>query len=199
MAHIARVDAAVALSGQLDADISLDPGDRGETRNGDIAWTLHDPGADWHLVLQDDALPIPQFRRHVTAALLHAPETAVSFYIGTGRPLPVRVTRAIERADRDGNAWLEHQRMLWGVAIAMPTGHIARFLTWGKLCDAAYDRRIGLYWAERKQLVRYTWPSLVDHVDGPTLIKHPWGEPRCRRVAHGVGFPKVWQTGVTRI
>jgi hypothetical protein len=190
MAHATRHMQAEHLAASLEAGISMDNGNLGETANGDRAWSGHDRDSDWALTLQEDALPIDGFLDHARAALEHAPPTAVSFYVGTGRPRQPLVKAAIATADSIGASWLQCVTLLWGVAVAMPTAHIDPFLAWAKDSDLVYDRRIGAYWQHLGIPVRYTWPSLVDHADGPTLLDH---HPRSPRKAWRVGIPSQWQ------
>lgn len=196
MAHTARRAEAQRLAQLTGASLSLDDGSLGETANGDRAWAMHQD-AEWHLVIQDDALLIDDFLIHAADALAHAPETAVSFYVGTGRPNQRLVQQAIRDADETGAAWLRHNALLWGVAVAMPTAHIPVFLKVSKRSEQPYDRRIGDYWTNQGIDVLYTWPSLADHADGPTLLRHPWGPPTAPRRAHRLGIPSTWDTPVT--
>ena len=199
MAHSARYDTAVDLAQSLGAGLALDDGTLGETRNGDHAWACHDRDADFHVVLQDDALPIPGFAVHAAAALAARPASLVSFYVGTGRPRQHRVSTAIARATVDGCAWLSAETLLWGVAVAMPTEHIAPFLDWAADSRLPYDRRLGAYANHAGLPIHYTHPSLVDHADGPTLLRHPWGPPRAPRHAWVTGTPTTWDTGTVVI
>src|SRR5699024_12066418 len=87
--HEDRRAAAKALADSLDAWLALDNGTYGELGNHDRAWrygALFD--SDWTVVLEDDALPVPNFDQHVQAALgtLPAEPCAVSLYVGTSRP-----------------------------------------------------------------------------------------------------------------
>jgi hypothetical protein len=199
MAHLDRLEQARRLADQLGASLAVDSGGLGENANGDVAWTLHDEHADWHVVLQDDAQPVDGFAEHAAAALEHAPRTAVSFYVGTGRPRQESVERAVHVADATDVAWLTHPTLLWGVAVAMPTEHVAPFLAWARSNRLPYDRRIGAYWQRARIPVRYTWPSLVDHADGPSLLRHPWGPPKAPRRAWRLGTPARWDTEAVMI
>jgi hypothetical protein len=196
MAHVARYDTAITLATSLEAALALDDGTHGENANGDHAWSAYDPDADWHVVLQDDAQPIPGFADHAADALEHAPRTAVSFYTGTGRPRQPQVANAIATADALESPWLQHATLLWGVAVAMPTEHVAPFLHWAKTSPLAYDRRIGAYWQRAGIPIRYTHPSLVDHADEGTLLRHPWGPPTAPRKAWRLGVPRFWDRPV---
>lgn len=195
MAHIDRRQEAEALAASVDAEVlSWDDGSLGENANGDCAWRqLADRDTDWSIVLQDDALPIPGFRRHARAALRAAPPTAVSFYVGTGQPRVPFVLAAIEDADQIHARWLEANALLWGVGVAMPTEQISRFLEWASRAQVPYDTRIGRWFERQGRLIRYTWPSLVDHADGPSILDRSGRRsPRqVQRVAHriGVAYP----------
>jgi hypothetical protein len=62
---------------------------------------------------------------------------------------------------------------------------------------AACDQRIGVWYRNQMRPVRYTWPSLVDHADGPSLLAD-----RARtvpRVAWRVGEPASWDGQVVPI
>ena len=194
MAHVARLEQAQALCELVKGSLVVDDGSKGENRNGDDSWAAGDPTADWIVVLQDDAVPVDGFLDAVPDALAHAPETAVSFYVGTGRPMQLQVERAVVQARESGSAWLEHKTLLWGVGVAMPAHRVAGFLAWAPLCDFAYDSRIGAFWHRQLVPVRYTFPCLVDHEDGETLLKHPWGPPKAPRRAWQVGVAESWDT-----
>lgn len=198
MAHTSRAEAVWRLTSLIGGPlaITVDSGALGETRNGDLAWGSYAPDGDWHVVVQDDALPVPEFRRHVDAALAASPPAVVSLYVGTGRPHQPKVARLIREANTRDAAWIETPDLWWGVGVAMPTGVVEAFLTWGMDRDGPYDQRIGAFAREAGLPVRSTWPSLVDHADGPTLLAHAWGPPRTSRRAHRIGARLDWDTEV---
>lgn len=199
MAHPLRIEQAVRLADHVEADgIAWDEcGDEWDT--GARAWAkgspLSDWTSDWHLVLQDDALPVPGLRDQLDRAVKHCPRTAVSLYVGTGRPRQAAIRRAIARADAEHAAWLEYPWLLWGVAVMLPVEYIHTMIGWANMQprERAYDQRLSWYFRTVLQRpVRYTWPSLVDHADGPTLIAH--SQPPVERRAHRVGLPRRWDT-----
>lgn len=200
MAHPARADQAKALANQVGASIAFDYG-KGQNVTGDFAWRLglSVRSADWVIVLEDDAVPIPGFRKHAEAALAHIPQDSlISFYTGTGQPRPEKVAKAVAEADAAGNAWLECDALLWGVAVALPAGRVPEMLeSVVTHPDTRYDTRLS-NWAYGIGLpIFYTNPSLVDHADGPSLIHRPGQRPPRR--AHRVGTPDSWFTPATRI
>ncbi len=190
MAHPKRADAATSLAERTGARIVWDvAGDEWDT--GARAWSAISPGADRGLVLQDDALPIDGFAEHLEAVAEHAPRTAVSLYVGTGRPRAATVTNAVRRAQRHSATWLRSALLLWGVAILLPAEQIAGMLAWATGSSLIYDQRISTYYRTRLALpVHYCWPSLVDHADVEGLLHHD--RPPAERHAHHLGPPRRW-------
>lgn len=200
MAHVSRKHDAVKLRDDLGCEVLVMDESAGENPTGNATWRmLAQLDTEWSIVLQDDALPIPDFRRQAEAALLKAPKTAVSFYVGTGRPRVLSVLSAIEQADSVGASWIRADTLLWGVAVAMPTADIPAYLEWSDRADHfPYDTRIGQWYLRQGKEVYYTWPSLADHADGPTLVHSD--RPRPERKAHRIGTPKGgWNDTVVRI
>jgi len=197
MAHPDRAAHARHLAVQLTARIVWDQG-HGEWDTGRRAWQAIRPTSQWGVVVQDDALPIPRARHHMSEALAHAPQGPVSFYVGTGRPWQVFIKKAIQRARRTKASWLECTRLYWGVAIALPTTHIDPMLHYAATSGLPYDERISAYYMSIDVHTRYTWPSLVDHQDGEGLVDHSRWKP-CVRVAHEVGVPDTWTGHAERI
>jgi hypothetical protein len=195
MGHTARQQQARRLARDLSCPAMFDTPELGlgEVANGNRAWACA-RHADWHAVLQDDALLVPGFLEALPRALAAADHSIVSLYTGTGRPLQRSVESAIRVADARGWAWLEHRTLLWGVAVAMPTGLAPDFLAWGAGQPGPYDERIGRFARERRIPVLYTHPSLVDHADGPTLLQHKVGPPTAPRRAHRLGTAADYTT-----
>jgi len=142
---------------------------------GRRAWQMADPSSDWHVVVQDDALVSNNFREGFAKALDHVPFGAiVSAYLGTKRPSQRYVQQAIGRAEQAGSSWATMNGLNWGPAIAVPTVSIPQMLAWcDEKVDLPYDTRIGRFY--RDQLgweCWYTWPSLVDHRQGPSICGH---------------------------
>src|SRR5690606_31733722 len=99
MAHPARRAWVTELHDQLGPVPAAWDQRNNEWDTGARAWRLHDPDADWHLVLQDDAILCPNFADRLHATLAQAPTGPVSLYIGTGRPRQTQVQRALRDAD----------------------------------------------------------------------------------------------------
>lgn len=195
MGHPARTREANVLAWALGGTLILDEDGVGENANGDRCWAAHDPAAAWHVVLQDDALPVFDIARQAPAALAAAPASVVSFYLGTSYP-PATVQpakAAMARATDQGSAWITAPRLWWGVAIAIRTDLIPGMLAAVASIGRPYDERISRWCEADGHTVAYTWPSLVDHADGPSTI--PRIMPRmARRRAYRVGRPTSWAT-----
>lgn len=196
MAHPARSGWVDALRGEL-GDVPVGWDDEGPPRRDHDrvwrtarrAWNLYDRNAQWHLVLQDDALPVPGLLGHLQRALERVPERAmVNLYMGAQRPMSGLWTGLIRRADDAGASWVVGPMSMWGVATVLPTSLIPEMIAG---CDALHglpdDQRIGRWCARFKVPCWYPWPSLVDHRDEGSLLGHGPG-----RVARAVGVGHDW-------
>jgi len=185
MAHPVRRAEAEAVQAALDRPVpivydpnpvpSANPAQRWAT--GAAAWEAHDPDADWHLVIQDDAVPCRDLLAGLERALDElGPDGVVSAYTGRGRPNQPRVQPGLDRAAAGGHSWMWADRIYWGVAIAAPVKTIPGMLAWCSHHQRArekYDARIGRYFHERLGWrAWYTVPALVDHRGGKSLIGH---------------------------
>lgn len=162
------------------------------------AWMLADPAADWHAVIQDDAVPCRDLLAGLERALEHVPPDAVvSGYLGTGRTVPIRWEALARAADSSGASWVRTQKLMWGVCIILPVKLIPEMIQ-------RADRRAGIPddmrvagWAERTgREVWYPWPSLVDHRKVPSLTKHRAHDRVARRWHSGSALDLSWSGGV---
>lgn len=198
MAHPVRRAEAESVRAELDRPVEIvydtvqepskDPKQRWAT--GRRAWEAHDPSADWHMVIQDDAIVAPDLLAGLEAALaVLGPEGLVSAYTGTGRPDQAHVRRALTHADAKGHSWISTRSLCWGVAIIAPVATIPGMLTWCSVPQRSrlnYDLRIGRYYRDvLKWRTWYTVPSLVDHRDGESLVGHGGGGARVAHRMHG--------------
>lgn len=156
------------------------------------AWELRDPAADWHLLLQDDAIVAANLLDELPGALEQVPQRAVvSLYLGDGRPLSATWGQVTAEAQNVGASWIVAPRVMWGVGVLVRTAMIPDMLSW---CDRQHgiadDMRVGR-WGQRSRLETwYTWPCLVDHPDGGSLIGHGGGRTArsFRRDARGADW-----------
>jgi hypothetical protein len=130
----------------------------------------------WLLVVQDDAILPRNFGAGVEWMLpylekLQSDDAApVSFYVGAVQPFRQEIARR-RRTWRD-ISFLRMPDLNWGVAVAYPTHLIRRIIIAGdRHSNQNYDARAGAYFTERNIPIWYTWPSLVDHGDGPSLVE----------------------------
>lgn len=152
-------------------------------RNARAAWLMHEPDADWHVLLQDDAVLCRDFAAGMSEALRHVQGPAVvSPYLGNGRLVPSRWQALAEKADRDGAAWIRTSKLMWGVSIAIPTLLISDMIKHADTRAGVPDDMRVAGWAERNGVdAWYTWPSLVDHRQVPSLTKHRAHDRYARR------------------
>lgn len=138
--------------------------------------------SDWHIVIQDDALITLDFYNNIVGAITALKEKSlISLYTGTSRPLGKRVKAAVEKA-QDGE-WLSFSQLLWGVAILIPTDHIAPMLDFVENIELQYDNKIGEFYRQNALPVYYCIPSLVEHDDEMgSILGH--GQSPEPRVAH---------------
>lgn len=195
VAHTGRIGMASELALQVGAPLWVDDGRYGPGGNHARAWGyLAHSGAAYGVVLEDDALPVPNMLDALSAGLEHLPtaDAVVSLYLGTSYPVQAqrKVSAAIKRADDECASWIKGSGLLHGVGVVLRTDHIASMLSFRS--SLPYDEALGL-WAKRSQLSTfYCHPSLVDHADEVTVVDHPDGLGRVLpRRAHRVGVP-VW-------
>lgn len=198
VAHPDRLDAAEHLADDLDAELFVDTDRLGEWLNHvrALRWAA-EQDASHALIVQDDALPIPDFRHHAEKAIAHRPTGLVGFYVGRTCPRAEPVKRAVRTAEKVRASWLCADTLLWGVATAVPTADIPELLAYVQHYQAPYDLRLGRWYRDRGVPVHYTWPSLVEHADGPSLLtrhRHPR-----QRIAWRVGVPTRWDGPTVRI
>lgn len=201
VAHRDRRPAAIALVDKVEAlGANFDDGTLGCEGNHRKVWDWHSTAAsyDWSVVLEDDAQPIDGFRDQLTAALAVAPAPIVSLYLGRVRPLGAwqgRIRLATTEASHRGASWILSNHCLHAVAIAMRTELIADMLDWTEGCGLVADDAITAWAQHAGHDIAYTWPSLVNHHDGPTITDHADGKKRKPgRVAWAVGSRRRWNS-----
>lgn len=200
-AHPKRERQALALANQVGGLIVWDEKDD-EIDTHLRAWQLARDARTWATVIEDDAVAVTGFTRHLADALATAEQmypnpgsAIVSLYVGTSRPDRRTVSRAVAKAEETGASWLVSARLRWGVGVSVHASQIPSLLTGYRARKVPSDQRVS-DWAERRGIkVLHTYPSLLDHSDGQPLIttRHD-GQPRTeQRVAHRFGVP-AWNT-----
>ena len=155
--------------------------------------------ADWHLVVQDDAILSPGLYDNLQGAIATVPQKSlISLYTGTARPMGKRVKHAVDKVKDE--TWLSYWLLMWGVGILMPSSHIEPMIEFVADRTEPYDTRIGIFYQRNRLPVYYTMPSLVDHDDDlGTLLPGHGTEPGAR-VAHKFATgPVIWTSQVITI
>lgn len=193
VADMRRQRQAFGLSNRTKADtISYDDGLLGCTKNHIKVWTkLLQRGGDWGVVLEDDAIPVPDFRSTLGLALEDPPADVVGLYLGTGYPRAWQ--RFAKKATQSDADWILSSHLLHGVGTAIRLSLVSDMLSFISNMAPAdqkwpIDEQVTHWCRLRGQRVAYTNPSLVDHADGETLTDHADGEARhLPRRAHCFG------------
>jgi len=131
--------------------------------------------ADWHVVVQDDALVPSGFVDIVEAAIQNVPGPGpIGLYFGRSRPRKFETAFLFSQAKKHGASWIRYPGPYWGVGIAVPTADIPAIVAYGdKRTDVLnYDLKIARYYQSQGKMCHYTLPSLVDHrTEGnPSLV-----------------------------
>lgn len=211
VAHHDRRDRVDALADSVFAEaVAMDGPDDpvGHFVNHLRAWSwLAGGSCPWSVVMEDDAVPLPAargpegFRRQLHGALAVAPGPVVSLYLGRSRPPQWQPTiaRTVDRADA---CFLSSTHLLHGVGYAIRTELIPDMLKSITPLQQTLpiDEAVSLWCRARNHQILYTWPSLVDHLDGPTLIPDRVGEYDLPRRAWRHGYRgEGWTSSVTRL
>lgn len=195
VAHTSRRERALALRDQVQADyISIDDGTLGCSGNHHhVAHHLAGIPSTWTAILEDDALPVPNFRQQLQLALPMSPSPIVSAYLGKQRPphWQPKIRKALTRSG-DTN-WLIATHLLHAVAYCIRTDLLPSLLAHHSDLDS--DQHISNWAQTYGHTVAYTMPSLADHADLPTTTGHKDGHPRRPgRTAWVVGTRQHWST-----
>jgi GR25 family glycosyltransferase involved in LPS biosynthesis len=172
VAHPERESLVANLALQVNPDaICWDRAGIGAGRNHLAAWEwLADSGAPWGVVLEDDVLIAPRFRRQLAHALHYSPEPILSLYLGRGTP--VQWQQRIAQKITSDVSYLTANSLISAQGYAMRTelfrdhAAVKSLLSYRCRIDNAISK-----WAREGGVgVAYCRQSLVDHIDGPTLI-----------------------------
>jgi hypothetical protein len=208
MAHPDRSALVDELRESLDRDVEVHYDPEGPpSGNGDrvwrvarAAWLLHDPAADWHVLIQDDAVVCPDFLAGLERALEHVPEDAtVCPYLGKGGAAGPSWQRIAADAEQKSASWVVSTRLMWGVTVCLPTKLIPDMIERADtMAGVPDDMRISGWTKRRHGEVWYTWPSLVDHRPVPSITKHRAADRRAVRHHTGSALEIDWTGYVAR-
>lgn len=205
VAHVDRFQQASDLCERVNGFyLAYDSGTLGCTANHLRVWErLAHMDTPWVLVLEDDAVPVDDFRAQLDMALDAAPSPVVSLYLGTSNPTNWQkpIERALFKRQIERSHWLTCTNMLHAVAIAMRTELIASMVASVRHDTVPIDEAI-TRWVRRQGItVSYTVPSLCDHADWPTVIEtHADRKPRDKpRKAWRFGPRYEWSSAATQL
>jgi hypothetical protein len=188
VAHQRRAAAAQRLAEQVGATITWDRGKGEQDTHQRALVSLLDTDARHLLLLEDDALPAPDFhtRVHTDLALL-PPRHLASGYLGTGRGAgvpPARwdpmVTHLLAQAEGARHHWVVAPAMWHAVAMLIPRTVATDLHGWLRARPRAPTDQAVTTWV-RAHGWHVAYPvasSWVDHDDGPTVTQHPDHQPR---------------------
>lgn len=175
--HVSRAAMVEQLAGTVSADyVTMDDGTLGCEANHRKAWSwlAANNTSSWSTVLEDDAVPVDDFTTQLDQALTAAPTPIVSLYLGKLRPqnYQAKILVATQAANRTGAAWIITTDLLHAVGVCIRTQLIPSMLTHVAATKFPSDSAITDWAIIHEHEVAYTWPSLVDHADGPTTVTH---------------------------
>jgi hypothetical protein len=204
VAHERRLARAEALRRSVGACLlSVDNGVLGcEANHLSVLAGLCESDADWVCVLEDDAVPVPEFRTHLTAALAFAPMPIVGLYLGTGNPSGV-VQQRIGVAMQSAQAWIVGDCLIGSVGYCVRTALVSDMLR--GIMDRTEELPLRISrWAQHSHIpICYTHPSLVNHCDDESIQGRPLTEHERRtggaRVAWCYGTRERWNTDAVEL
>ena len=168
MAHPQRANFFQGLRDKLgDVPFSIDQKNN-LIENCKAAWRLHDPAADFHVVIQDDAIVCSNFKeraiKFITARESERiaygnPVQGYNFFIR--QEYPNEKMREFEKT-----GYYFEGRNRGGVAICLPVNQIENMLEFFDTIDNRHDdERISQWIAKNKFRMCFPIPSLIDHND----------------------------------
>ncbi|MBH3264925.1 hypothetical protein I5R69_25585 [Serratia marcescens] len=177
--HYARRQQAEALAMSIGAHLLIDEGNHGANWNHLRALRWASTQDCRVVIMEDDALPVPDFVSKVTNWLERFPDDLCSFYLGTGRPPQYQLEIATKLIDTDKRQtdYITINRLIHGVCYSVPHSKLQQVVSrWnhGSPADYAVGDACG-------GAVVYPCYSLVDHADVTTVERHPDNTPRTER------------------
>lgn len=172
------------LATEVDAEVvQIDDGGYGERVNHqETLRRLAETGADWLVMLEDDAIPCQGFHAVLDGCLDDSPGDIVSLYLGTGRwagTVPSihepKVIAAVDQADANDSRWILADACWHAVGLAAReciAGQLLEHLTGDR---SPTDEAITHWLQATGRQIAYTHPSLVDHRDDERTVSQPEG------------------------
>ena len=159
MAHPSREKFFPYLREKLgDIPFSIDETGIGVWESRKRATLMFDPTADYHLVLQDDAIICENFKELAEKTIGNNGKYVYNFYYGRRR------NRVKEAKHGEKKGYVISDKVTWGVAICFPTKLIPEMIKYcDKLTAPQDDHRIGLFVRHKGIKVYFPIPSLIEH------------------------------------
>lgn len=174
--HHSRQERAENLADTLGATLFLDTGDHGPTWN-------HLRALEWAdgeriLILEDDALPVPDFQARAQAWITRFPDDLLSLYLGTGHPR--QWMRRVDEQWDNGHDHVTLTTLIHAVCYTIPpTPGLHTNVDPARPIDFA----LGDAWRTLTgRDVIYPKRSLVQHDDIPSINSHPRQPRRARQL-----------------
>jgi hypothetical protein len=170
MMHPSRMDFLPYLFDRLGpCPVSIDAG-IGIWENCKAAWRFNNPEAEYHIVIQDDAIICDNFLELAERAIITGKlkNCVTSLFFGKRMLLMDVGKQGLKRG------FVTKNMLHWGLAVCLPVKLIEPMIAFGdKLNIPQDDARISLFLQSRKIGVYYPLPSLVDHRIGKSLVNDP--------------------------
>lgn len=177
MAHPSREKFFPHLKQMLGNDVpfSIDFKSAGVWPNCRQAWRLFDPMAEYHVVVQDDAIVCENFLVRAQEVIEKSGgDKAISFYFGKRGNMTEESAAALKRG------FALRPSPTWGVAICLRTEWIMSMLEYAdKLSNPQDDYRIAAFLKHKKIATYFPMPSLVDHRQHEKSLVGDPGTGRC--------------------
>jgi hypothetical protein len=161
-----------------DVPFAIDDGSKGIWKNCSDAWRLYDPKAEYHIVIQDDAIIGKDFFSKVMDIITKKEKDGdfiFSFY--ADQMMGAKVTAARNRK-RDcvisGMIFNE-------VALCMKTKHISDMIKWCDERGSETDQDIWKWAHLRRIKILYPIPSLIDHRPGESIFRERYNKPKQKK------------------
>lgn len=187
VAHQKRFPQASTLYEKIGANfISLDEGDLNCEANHVQAWEqFESTESEWGVVLEDDAVPVVNFRRQLAEVLKVANTPIVSLYLGRKRP--PHWQDSIAQVVGANTSFIVSDTLLNCVATCVHSDYLPdirhavrtqfeKQSTQKDVVKLPIDEMITQWMKMLGLHVSYTNPSLVDHADQDTLIDYHLSE-----------------------
>jgi hypothetical protein len=161
MAHPKRAEYIPYLKSKLgDVPVSMDDG-WGLIENCRRAWLLHDPTADYHVVIQDDCIVCDDFYARAVSYLEKANGLPVSFFYSQSKFFNKFKKERVETGA------IIKKAIYGGLAICLPVKLIKPMLEFYDKQKIPFDdHRIGLFCMANKLNIYNPFPCLIDHRQG---------------------------------